>query len=63
MITGVIIVPTGTANTASVIAAFRRLGTEPRPAGSPEEIRDAGYLVLPGVGTFGAAMEVPAAAA
>ncbi len=57
MNTDVVIVPTGTANTASVIAAFRRLGAEPRSAGNPEEIRDTDYVVLPGVGAFGAAME------
>jgi glutamine amidotransferase len=51
------IVRTGTANTASVNAAFRRLGAEPKPAGTPEGIREADYLVLPGVGAFGAAME------
>ena len=57
MITDVVVVPTGTANTASVNAAFRRLGAEPKPAETPEEIGEAAYLVLPGVGTFGAAME------
>ncbi|MFV9673473.1 MAG: imidazole glycerol phosphate synthase subunit HisH [Acidimicrobiia bacterium] len=57
MSTGVVIVPTGTANTASVNAAFRRLDAEPKPAQSPDEIREADHLVLPGVGTFGAAME------
>jgi glutamine amidotransferase len=57
MSTDVVIVPTGTANIASVNAAFRRLGSEPELAASPNDIRDAGYLVLPGVGSFGAAME------
>ena len=52
-----VIVPTGTANTASVNAAFRRLGTEPKPAEGPCEIRDAAFLVLPGVGAFGAAID------
>lgn len=52
----VVIVPTGTANTASVAAAFRRLQAEPKPAKNPDEVRDADYLVLPGVGAFGAAM-------
>jgi len=57
MSTDVAIVPTGTANTASVNAAFRRLGANPRPAVTPEDIREASRLVVPGVGTFGAAME------
>ena len=52
-----VIVPTGTANTASVNAAFRRLGAEPKPAESSCEIRDADFLVLPGVGAFGAAID------
>lgn len=49
-------VPTGTANTASVAAAFTRLGatiTEVKAAG---EIDEAEGVVLPGVGAFGTAM-------
>jgi imidazole glycerol phosphate synthase glutamine amidotransferase subunit len=53
---GVTVVPTGTANIASVAAAFRRLGTDLRPAESANEIRVADRLVLPGVGVFAAAM-------
>ena len=34
----VLIVPTGTANIASVFAAFRRLGAEPRASERPEEV-------------------------
>jgi imidazole glycerol-phosphate synthase subunit HisH len=52
----VTIVPTGTANLASVRAAFRRLGAEPTLARSSDDIVDANRLVLPGVGAFGAAM-------
>lgn len=52
-----VIVPTGTANTASVNAAFRRLGAKPKPVEGPCEIRDADFLVLPGVGAFGAAID------
>lgn len=52
----VIVVPTGTANLASVLAALRRLGAEPRIAPDAEAVRDAERVVLPGVGTFGAAM-------
>lgn len=52
----VAVVPTGTANMASVTAAFRRLGAELHPVQSPLEIRSAERLVLPGVGAYGAAM-------
>lgn len=50
------IVPTGTANLASIVAAFRRLGTRPVIARGPDEMSSAGRVVLPGVGSFGAAM-------
>jgi imidazole glycerol phosphate synthase glutamine amidotransferase subunit len=53
----VTLVPTGTANTASVIAGLRRLGVDARFADGPDDIRDAGRVVLPGVGAFGAAMQ------
>ena len=52
----VLIVPTGVANTASVMAAFRRLGAEPRLADRPDEIAAASHVMLPGVGAFGPAM-------
>ena len=52
----VLIVPTGTANIASVMAAFRRLGAEPRLAERPEDVVAATHVMLPGVGAFGAAM-------
>ncbi len=52
----VVIVSTGTANTASVVAAFARLGAAPRLSQDPSEIERAERLVLPGVGSFGAAM-------
>ena len=51
----VFIVQTGTANTASVVAAFERLGARPRLGADPEEIARADYVVLPGVGSFAAA--------
>jgi imidazole glycerol-phosphate synthase subunit HisH len=51
-----VIVPTGTANIASVEAAFRRLGAEPVPATGPIDVAKAERVVLPGVGSFGAAM-------
>ncbi len=53
----VFIVRTGTANLASVIAGLRRLGVAPRVTESPDDVRAATWVVLPGVGAFGAAME------
>lgn len=52
----VAIVPTGVANIASVMAAFRRLGASPRMAGSAHDIEAASHVMLPGVGAFGPAM-------
>jgi imidazole glycerol-phosphate synthase subunit HisH len=52
----VVILPTGTANLASVLAAFARLGASTRVAREPAEVEQAERLVLPGVGTFGATM-------
>ncbi len=52
----VIILPTGTANLASVRAAFKKLGRNTALADDPASIRDADHVVLPGVGTFGATM-------
>lgn len=57
MSTEVVVVPTGTANTASVLAAFRRLGANPRLAGLSDDLRRIDRLVLPGVGAFAPAME------
>ncbi len=52
-----VIIPTGTANLASVLAAFRRLGVDLVPAGAAEDVAAADRVVLPGVGTFGAAAD------
>jgi imidazole glycerol-phosphate synthase subunit HisH len=52
----VVVVPTGTANLASVRAALARLGANPRLAEDAAMIADATHVVLPGVGSFGAAM-------
>jgi imidazole glycerol phosphate synthase glutamine amidotransferase subunit len=52
----VAVVPTGTANLASVLAALERLGARPRLAEDAAMIEDATHVVLPGVGTFGATM-------
>jgi len=53
----VLVASTGTANTASVLAAFMRLGCEVRTTQAPEEVRDAEFVVLPGVGALAAAMQ------
>ncbi len=53
----VVIVPTGSANLASVRAAFARLSMASRLAQSAADIDSAERIVLPGVGAFGAAME------
>ena len=50
------VLPTGIANLASVLAAFARLGAGARIATEPAMVHDAERLVLPGVGTFGATM-------
>ena len=50
------VVSTGVANVASVLAAFRRLGVEPQEISRPEQVEQAEWLVLPGVGAFAAAM-------
>lgn len=52
----VTVIPTGTANTASVLAAFRRLGANPVIATDPTEVARSDRVVLPGVGSYGAAM-------
>lgn len=52
----VVVVRTGMANLASVLAALRRLGAEPRVTVAPADVDAAERLVLPGVGAFGAAM-------
>ena len=54
--TTVHIVATGVANTASVAAAFQRIGCETTLVGTADEILDVDYLVLPGVGAFAAAI-------
>ena len=52
----VLVVPTGTANTASVLAALERAGARARTADEARAIADAPYVVLPGVGTFASAV-------
>ncbi len=52
----VVVCATGTANLASVFAGMKRAGGAPRIATSPDDIAEAGHVMLPGVGSFGAAM-------
>jgi imidazole glycerol phosphate synthase glutamine amidotransferase subunit len=52
----VVVLPTGTANLASVLAAFARLGAETRLATDAAMVEAAERVVLPGVGTFGATL-------
>lgn len=49
-------VPTGTANLASVLVGLERAGATPRLVRSAQEIGRAPRVVLPGVGAFAAAM-------
>ncbi len=51
----VAIVQTGTANIASIVAAFRRLGADVELTADPEVVKREEHVVLPGVGTLGAA--------
>lgn len=51
------IVRTGVANTASVAAAFRRLGCDWRFVESASDVERTELLVLPGVGSFAAGMD------
>ncbi len=53
----VAIVPTGTANLASVEAAFRRLGAAPHVVEDAATVGSASHVMLPGVGAFGASLE------
>ncbi|MEZ5864667.1 MAG: imidazole glycerol phosphate synthase subunit HisH [Geminicoccaceae bacterium] len=53
----VAIVPTGTANLASVLAAFRRLGATPVVVEDAARLARASHAMLPGVGAFGASLE------
>lgn len=52
----VTVISTGVGNTASLLAAFARLGVEARLTARPDEVRTASRVVLPGVGAFGPAM-------
>lgn len=51
------LIETGTANLASVSAAFERLGLKSRVVQSPEQLDENEIVVLPGVGSFGPAID------
>ena len=53
----ILLIRTGTANLASVAAAFRRAGFGVRVSESADDVAGAERLVLPGVGAFGAVAE------
>jgi imidazole glycerol phosphate synthase glutamine amidotransferase subunit len=53
----VVVVDTGTANLASMLAGLERAGARPLPSDDPRAIADAERLVLPGVGAFAAGMQ------
>lgn len=52
----VVVVPTGIANLASVLAGLRRAGGDPRLAADAGEVEVAERVLLPGVGAFGPGM-------
>jgi len=53
----VAIVKTGAANVASVASGFERIGGRPALIDDEHSVRSAPLLVLPGVGSFGAAVD------
>lgn len=53
----VLIAPTGTANLASVLAAFKRLGADARVSDDGGQIEQATHVMLPGVGAFAASID------
>ena len=52
-----LVIGTGIANTASVLAALKRVGARPRLSVDPAEVQSAERVVLPGVGSFAVGME------
>ncbi len=53
----VALAPTGVANLASVLAALRRAGAAPFIAADPDELACSPFALVPGVGSFGSAMD------
>jgi glutamine amidotransferase len=56
-VSDIVIVATGLANTASVVAAFKRLGAAPLITRDAAEVQAARAVVVPGVGAFGPGMQ------
>lgn len=54
MSTSTLVIGTGTANTASVLAGLQRVGAAPELTRDPQSVREAARVVLPGVGTYAA---------
>ncbi len=52
----IVLVDSGVANLASVVAALRRLGAEPVVSAEAEVLKKADRVILPGVGAAAAAM-------
>ncbi len=52
-----VVIDTATANLASMVAALRRLDVEPLVSTCGARVRDASWVVLPGVGAFAAGMD------
>ena len=53
----IVIIKTGVANLASVIAGFKRAGTKTKVSVNPKEVINATHVMLPGVGHFGAGIK------
>jgi imidazole glycerol phosphate synthase glutamine amidotransferase subunit len=53
-----VVLRTGVANIASVLAALRRLDVHPELTEDPDAVRSADIAVLPGVGAFAAGAEI-----
>jgi imidazole glycerol phosphate synthase glutamine amidotransferase subunit len=58
----VVIIQTGIANLASVLAGLRRVGATARLSDDPSDVANAQAVVLPGVGAFASGMETLTAA-
>lgn len=55
--TDVVVVKTGTANLASVLAALHRMGANARLSDNPAAVEQAAAVLVPGVAAFAAAMQ------
>jgi len=53
----VVVVRTGTANIGSVMMGLQKAGATPVIATEPHDIESAEYVMVPGVGSFGSALE------